>query len=471
NSLLLKRRREVHEKIGSAIEQIYAERLVEFYEMLAYHYAKSDNFEKSYQYSKLSGEKAAEIYSNWEAYGFYKEAINALIQMPQTEENKRKQIEVRVLAATTIFILGFPEDSISILEEGERLSKEVRDEKSLALFGVYIGTYYSIKGDPLLALRYLESSIMEAQKSRDIELVALSAAGLVFSYLSIGEYLKVVDIVPKVLPLLEATKRESEIFIAGFNAYSVLFAYYGHSMGWLGNFEEGKNLLEKSLKLSLEIDDLFGLAVTSLLYGQVLFMKGEGGNSIEHLQSSVRYSEKGQVVVFLGLAWSSLGAGYYLLGELGTARNYMERGLKIHIEMGRESLLSLHYVFLSMVHFDSGDFKSAQNCVEKAVGFSQKNNERQWEGVSRIWLGRILGKADSSQSDKAEKNILEGIKLLEELKLRPYISQGYCFLGELDAYSGQREKALENLNKAKQMFQEMGMDYWLSKTQEVSARL
>lgn len=40
NSLLLKRRKEIHEKIGKAIEELYPERLEEFYEMLAYYYAR-----------------------------------------------------------------------------------------------------------------------------------------------------------------------------------------------------------------------------------------------------------------------------------------------------------------------------------------------------------------------------------------------------------------------------------------------
>jgi predicted ATPase len=58
NSLLLKRRKEIHEKIGRTIEEIYPDRLEEFYEMLAYHYSKSDNPEKACQYLKLSGGKA-----------------------------------------------------------------------------------------------------------------------------------------------------------------------------------------------------------------------------------------------------------------------------------------------------------------------------------------------------------------------------------------------------------------------------
>ena len=48
---------------------------------------------------------------------------------------------------------------------------------------------------------------------------------------------------------------------------------------------------------------------------------------------------------------------------------------------------------------------------------------------------------------------------------------GYLFLVELYTDAGQREKALENLKKAKGMFQEMGMDYWLAKTREVLGKL
>ena len=58
NSLLLKRRKEIHESIGKAIEEIYADRIDDFYEVLAHHFSKGNNLEKTYQYLKLSGEKA-----------------------------------------------------------------------------------------------------------------------------------------------------------------------------------------------------------------------------------------------------------------------------------------------------------------------------------------------------------------------------------------------------------------------------
>lgn len=64
-----------------------------------------------------------------------------------------------------------------------------------------------------------------------------------------------------------------------------------------------------------------------------------------------------------------------------------------------------------------------------------------------------------------------GINILQELRLKPYISQGYLHLGELYIDSGQKAKALEKLRKAQKMFREMGMDYWLARTQKVLARL
>jgi hypothetical protein len=60
---------------------------------------------------------------------------------------------------------------------------------------------------------------------------------------------------------------------------------------------------------------------------------------------------------------------------------------------------------------------------------------------------------------------------LDELKIKPLCAEGYLFLGELYADAGQQDKALEKLKKAKSLFREMGMNYWLDKTQEVLERL
>ena len=190
NSLLLKRRKEIHSKIGRAIEELYAEGLEEFYEMLAYHYSMSDSLEKACRYSRLSGEKAEGNYSHREACDFYKSTIDLLNELPETVENKKEKIEVLFLMRLSLVFLGYPEGTLDLLKEGERLSRELGDERSLARFYSAMGMYYSHKGDPQLGMKYSENAFNEARKNRDIELMAPLAYGLSVSYTRQGNFTK-----------------------------------------------------------------------------------------------------------------------------------------------------------------------------------------------------------------------------------------------------------------------------------------
>jgi len=471
NSLLLKSRKEIHEKIGKAIEELYPERLEEFYEMLAHHYSSSENLEKAYQYLKLSGDKATRSYSNWEAFRFYKEAINILNQLPETEENKRRGVEVRLLMGIPMAQLAFPEDSLQILEEGERLSREFDDHRSLANFYSWIGLYYSFKGQPILGIEYSENSFREAEKVKDIDLMTPIGWDLCVGYHSRGDCSKMIDVASKVIPLLEETQRQSESFGRP-NPYCTMLGWYACALDMLGDFREGQKVREKGLRFALEIKDLDALSLAEMIHGMSLVIhKGDGENGVKHLQNCIRYCEEGQLLVVLSCAQWGLGWGYYLLGDFDAAREHIEKGLKMQGDIGLQMFLSNPYYALCMVHFDLGDLQSAQSSIEEALRLSENNNEKWVEGMSRTLLGRVLGKREKSQYAKAEEYIMQGIKILDELKIRPNCSIGYLYLGELYADTDQREKALESLKKAESMMREMGMDYWLRRTLEVLERV
>lgn len=102
--------------------------------------------------------------------------------------------------------------------------------------------------------------------------------------------------------------------------------------------------------------------------------------------------------------------------------------------------------------------------AEKAVKLAQTNNEKYMEGLSWISPGGITGRIEKSQLHKAEEHILKGMKILDELRTKPSYSLGHLVLGELYADAGQKERALENLKKAEELYQEMGMDHWLART-------
>jgi tetratricopeptide (TPR) repeat protein len=471
NSLLLKRRKEIHERIGKAIEELYAERLEEFYEMLAYHYARGEGLEKASQYLKLSGIKAARNHSLWEAYGCYKEALAVRSRLPETVENKKERLEVLILMVTPIILLGYPEGSLGMLQEGESLSKELGDSRRLALFHSRVGTYYTYRGNHLLAVKYSEDALEWARESQDIELITPIACGLCTSYFGTGQCSKILDKMPSVLDLLEKTGREFDFLAMPINPYSFLCGYCAMSMGFLGNFEEGNIFLEKGLRHAAQIADLRTLGHVELNYGVFFHTKGDWKPAIEHLQNCIKYSE--EVKYFPVLGWSSawLGDAYSYLGDPETGRGYVEKALKIQRGGGFEWFLSFHHLFLGGIHLRLGDLKNARTFTDEALRLSQKNNEKHSEGLSWILLGRILGRRETSQTDKAEECIFQGMKISDELKLKPFYALGYFSLGELYANAGQKEKALENLRKGEAMFQEMGMDYWLGEARKVLAEL
>jgi len=368
--------------------------------------------------------------------------------------------------------LGFPEDSLQMLQTGERLSKEIGNEKDVAVFRSKLGIYFTIKeGKLLLGIEYSEESFQVAQRIGDIELLARVAHDLAPSYIISGQFSKVPEMAPDVIALIERTGKERESFGTPYNLYSFLNVLYGWSIGWCDNFSEGRLFLEKGLRFAAEIDHRGTLGVIELIFGFFYSSKGEGEIAVKHLQSAIRYIEEVNYVHLFGAVRAGLGWGYHLLGEQEKARMHVEEGIRIQNEGGIRYHLSRSYFVLTMVHFASGDLSSARISAEKAMELSQKCDEKHFEAISKIWLGRILGRVKRSEVRKVTQHIYEGIKILDELRLKPFSAQGYLFLGELYADRGEKTKALENLKKAERMFQEMGMDYWLAKTQEVMGRL
>lgn len=177
------------------------------------------------------------------------------------------------------------------------------------------------------------------------------------------------------------------------------------------------------------------------------------------------------MIVFLSVAHGGLAYGYYFLGDLENARKQAELAVKIDSEAGITVGLSKVHRILGMLGLDSGDLKTARGHLEQALNLALTKGEKMIESYTRMLLGRLMAKENISRSDEAQEYIRESIKTLEELKIVPIASVGYLHLGELYTDMGQREKALETLNKAESAFSRMGMDYWLHKTQKVLEKL
>ncbi len=74
-SLLVKRRKELHLRVARSIERVFASRISDFYGMLAFHYSCGEDLEKAGRYMELAGNEAARCSASIEALSYFQAAL------------------------------------------------------------------------------------------------------------------------------------------------------------------------------------------------------------------------------------------------------------------------------------------------------------------------------------------------------------------------------------------------------------
>jgi len=474
NGLLMKERRLIHEKIGLVMEELLQDRLPEFYETLAYHYSQSDNFQKAYDYLKLSGNKAAKNYANNEAVRFYKEALRMLDAQSDSEENKKEKLAVFIMMAMLLVFLSFPEGSLEILQNAEKLAQELGDEEGLVQIHGGLSFYHTLAGgNPSLGLEYAEKCFHSAEKIKDFGLMAQSARQICVANFMAGDNEKVVDIGGRAIHLLEEHHLEKDLLM-GTNSYSSICTFYGTSLGWMGKFKEGVDAVEKGFRNACEVNDKFMMGLAQGMRSCLQYWAGYGDNTIAHAQEAIKIFEEAEISMSLDTAWWLLGGGYYLRGEYEKAIDPGEKSLKLAKESGMPVMICWSYWFLAMTLRARGDLGRARECAEEALRISQECNAKNFEGLARILLGCMVEETTPAIVEEALHQIRHGIAILEELKVKALCAVGYLFLGEFFASAGRKEEAMESLKKAEALYQEMEItseSHWLTRTNDALKKL
>jgi tetratricopeptide (TPR) repeat protein len=342
-----------------------------------------------------------------------------LSQLPLTDENKKEQIDLVSAMRVPVGRTGWAEvDYLHMLQKAETLAEELGDDKRKIRVRVGLGLYYIFKGgDPQLGWKYVESCAENLEMIEDVEFVVPFGANLCVSCLASGDWQRIKRIAPTIISLIEGSGTQAEFFGYTFNPYSLVHALWGMSTGFCGDFDQGERLVEKALSFALEIDHVSTIGQVEGAYGCTLACKGDGQSAAEHLQNAIKCMEESQTIVFLGVTWAWLGWAHSLMGQSKTAVDLTEKGLKMHIELGMPVQRSVCHWFCSYAYFEQGDMEQAQTHAELALQFSLENNEKAWQALSRVLLGRVLAKTNPTQIEAAEQHILQGINLLEELGL------------------------------------------------------
>jgi hypothetical protein len=119
NTILIKKRKELHRLIAQAMEEVYADRLKELYELVAFHYEKAEDWEKAAEYLSRAGRKVRELYTSEESVDFHDRKATSLDELYQTGATK-KSLAFKFFIAI-VFVFFTVGGSITIFGAGKIL--------------------------------------------------------------------------------------------------------------------------------------------------------------------------------------------------------------------------------------------------------------------------------------------------------------------------------------------------------------
>ena len=96
NSIVVERRKALHEKIAQAIESLYADRVDDHINELAHHYQNSANNNKALKYLSIAGERASNKSAYQEAGPLLFAALEHLKKLPGSAERDRKELQLQI---------------------------------------------------------------------------------------------------------------------------------------------------------------------------------------------------------------------------------------------------------------------------------------------------------------------------------------------------------------------------------------
>ena len=139
SGLLKEDRMAMHQQIGLVMEQVFADRLPEFYETLAFHFRHSALHQKAFDYLRRSGRKSLKKYAVQESHEYYQMAFQILEQtMSDSEEEKRLLIDFLNEWARVFYYRADFAGMRKIFLEHQALAESLADKGLVGSFYVWL---------------------------------------------------------------------------------------------------------------------------------------------------------------------------------------------------------------------------------------------------------------------------------------------------------------------------------------------
>jgi class 3 adenylate cyclase/tetratricopeptide (TPR) repeat protein len=387
NSLLQKRRKEIHGKIGGAIEDLYPDRLEEYYELLAYHYVRSDNRDKAVVYLDLANQKAARLNAMEDALSYFEAAMKILDTQPDTESNRQRRVTLLVNQWLVFTLLFRFTDYHDILKPYEQLAIDLGDPGLLGRFYATVGACQWWLGNYDQAIQTLGKAPQLCEASGAYEYAAVAANFLQWTYLFKGDFTQVFKVKEEVFRYIEQR----------FHLRACVWAFVTTSWACLSlkRWDEAAENGKEALKVAEEFSDHSLIAFAGAVLCQAYCFKGELNRAIEYgelaAQKAPTPADRIWAQGFLAMAWCRAG-------KLNQAIETLAEIIAVH-KIGRFKAGEVGYsVMLGYGYFLAGEYDKATQTLKEVLELAERSGMKWFIGNAHLFLGQVFLKTSPAEA-------------------------------------------------------------------------
>jgi tetratricopeptide (TPR) repeat protein len=485
NGLLKKERHVIHEKIANVMEELFRNRLPEFYETLAYHYKQGQSYLKAIDYLMKAGEKCNERYTIEESHQYYKEAFDILSN--KTDRSKEEDILLIDLLFQWSFVYHIRADYgrlEDLLKRHETFIRSSGDDARLGMFLAWLGWTLMQREKYLDSYRYLSQALEIGERINNSKIIGYSSSRLTQTCPNLGLFDEALAYGRRAQEISEMMPSDGIIFRCTFFGMSLLHYFKGEKKK---TAEYGSILLNYGEKHA----DVRATGVGHLVLGWSFQVAGDHDRAIECFKKSIQVSFE---PFSQYTAKTMLGLSYVSTGRFHEAESIYEDVIKFTEEFAYELAGTTSQAFMGIVMITKGDVARGINICESLIRQLLENGNRyKYAGVNHL-LGRVYsqiaqgGGGEKSLSfflknigflvktvpfaaRKAEGYFHKAIDTAKEIGAKSILGQAYLDLGRLHKAKGRLADARTCISQAVQSFEECEADVYLQQAREALASL
>lgn len=484
NELLKKERKEIHERIGLVMEQLFHNRLAEFYETLAFHFKQGHTVFKAIDYLMKSGEKSLKRYAVEEAHQYYKEAYGILTsKTDKSIEEEKLLIDILINWAFVFYYRGDFKALTDLLSGHKTLAKSLDDKARLGMFYAWLGFALDMNGKAKDAYQYLCEALELGEEIQNKEVIGYACTWLAWTCPELGLLDDAIRFGERAQGIYKDLEYEPYLYFKSLAGMG--YAYY-HKGERKKTFDAGRAILDFSERHSNVRGRVMGYITITFSH----LLSGDFRSAIECCKSAIRistdpfYSETPRVL---------LGMSYLFDEKLDRAEDALTEVLTYSQKYGAEVIGTLSRIFLGVVLIAKGHMSQGLEILEKGRRSCLENDRKSLYATSEYVLGKVylqiveragpkslsvmarnirfLLKAVPFASQKAEVHFNRAIEVAKEIRAKGTLGQAFLDLGLLHKEKKRTDQARECISEAIRIFEQCEAEIFLKQAKEALASM